>query len=129
MEKKYKIYGLIDPRTNKICYIGYTTQLLRKRLLQHLNPISGNRSKIAKLHRHLKKKDLKLLIVEIYNCENEDDMYNKEIFYISYFNKLGYNLKNIQEGGKITINNKESYLKSIGYDIFLKQIVSKVASV
>lgn len=83
----------------------------KKRLSQHLNPILENKSKIAKLNRHLRKKDLKLSIVEVYNCKNEDEMYEKEIFYISYFNKLGYDLKNIQEGGKITINNEESYLK------------------
>lgn len=111
MEKKYKIYGLIDPRTNKICYVGYTTQLLKSRLLQHLNPISQNLSKIAKLSKYLRKKNLKLSIVEICNCKNEEEMYEKEIFYISHFKELGYNLKNIQKGGKLTINEFESYLK------------------
>lgn len=109
--KKYKIYGLIDPRTDKICYIGYTTQLLKSRLLQHLNPNSENKSNIAKLNRYLRKKDLKLKIIEIYDCKNEQEMYDKEIYYIAYYKKLGYKLKNIQEGGLITINNEESYLK------------------
>ena len=112
MKKTYKIYGLIDPRTNKICYIGYTTQLLKTRLLQHLNPIPNNLSKIAKLHRYLKRNGLKLSIIEICNCKNEEEMYEKEIFYISHFKNIGYDLKNIQKGGKITINEEESYLKS-----------------
>lgn len=111
MENKYKIYGLIDPRTNKICYIGFTQQGLKKRLTQHLNPKPTNESKIAKLHRFLKSKNLKLTIVEIENCKSLEDMYDKEIYYISYYKNLGYKLKNIQDGGKIGVNSEESYNK------------------
>jgi predicted GIY-YIG superfamily endonuclease len=81
MNKSYKIYGLINPKTNKICYIGYTTQTLKRRLQQHLNPILENKSKIAKLSRSLKRQDLKLTIVEICQCIDVNDMYEKEIYY------------------------------------------------
>lgn len=111
MNKTYKIYGLIDPRTNKLCYIGYTTQTLKKRLRQHLNPKEENMCKIAKLQRYLNRYNKKLTIFEICNCKSEEEMYEKEIFYISHFKKLGYNLKNIQSGGKNTINDIESYKK------------------
>jgi hypothetical protein len=111
MNKIYKIYGLIDPRSNKLCYIGYTTQTLKNRLRQHLNPKDENMSKIAKLQRYLNKYDKKLSIIEICNCKSEEEMYEKEIYYISHFKSLGYTLKNIQPGGKITINNNESYRK------------------
>lgn len=108
---KYKIYALVDPRNNKVCYIGCTYQNLNKRFLQHLNPIKTNQSKLAKLVRFLKNKSMKLSIIEIDNCSTKEEMYEKEIFHISDYKKRGYELKNIQDGGQININDKQSYLK------------------
>ena len=106
--KTYKIYGLIDPRTYQICYIGYSTQKLKNRLAQHNNPHTENMSKIAKLCRSLKVLNKKFEIVEITTCLSEEDMYEKEIFYIKEYKQLGYKLYNLQDGGKLTTNPPES---------------------
>lgn len=109
---KFKVYGLVDPRNNKICYIGITRKLLKRRLYQHNNPSDNNLCKIAKLSRHLKGKQLKFNIVELESCKDEIGMYDKEIYYINLYKSLNYRLYNIQPGGKITINDAESYKRS-----------------
>lgn len=56
----YYLYFLIDPRFDKVCYVGLTKQNFKNRLLQHRNPKKTNEAAIAKLQRHLKKKGLTL---------------------------------------------------------------------
>lgn len=106
--KKYLIYGLVDPRNNKICYIGMTSQKLKIRLRQHNNPKKDNLSKIAKLSRFLNKNKLKFSIVELYSCLDEQDMFEKEILFIKEYREKGYLLKNIQPGGLICDNSYSS---------------------
>lgn len=122
----YQIYGLIHPISNKICYIGYSTQKLKTRLTQHNNPKDSNMSKIAKLRRSLKKQNLKLSIVLLKNCSSEEEMYKEEIFYISFFKKDGFKLYNLQDGGKLTGNPLESYIRSkksrVNNEYFYKDI-------
>lgn len=112
MKNKYKIYGLIDPRDNKICYIGVTIRTLKKRIQEHNNPIDTNLSKIAKLSRYLKNKNLQLNIILIDTAINKEEMYQKEIELIKHFRKINPKLKNIQDGGLITLNNKNSYKRA-----------------
>lgn len=107
------IYGLIDPRTSKICYIGCTQQLLSNRLRQHNLPVLSNKSKIAKLSRKLKKLKLKLSIVELKRCRDLEDMYLSEINLIKEFRNNGYKIYNLQNGGLSGKNPKESYKKSL----------------
>jgi predicted GIY-YIG superfamily endonuclease len=103
-----KIYGLIDPRTSLICYIGYTTQKLTRRLGQHNSPKRTNMSKIAKLKRSLG--DSKFTIIELYDCSSIEDMYSKEIELIAKYKSEGFKLYNLQDGGLINKNPTESIL-------------------
>lgn len=48
------LYVLIDPRDDKVCYVGITMQSFQDRLNQHRNPVRGNNTRIAKLQKHLK---------------------------------------------------------------------------
>lgn len=111
--KTYKIYGLIDPRNNSICYIGMTTQNPKKRLRQHRSPIKSNESKIAKLQRHLIKKGMTLDIVILYDCSSKEEMYSKEIEIIKFYKDNNHKLYNLQEGGLNTANPKFSLLKGV----------------
>jgi len=54
------LYVLVDPRSDKVCYVGITKQEFKKRLLQHRNPRKTNEASIAKLQRFLKSNNLTL---------------------------------------------------------------------
>jgi hypothetical protein len=106
------MYGLIDPRENKICYIGITNDI-KNRIKQHNRPKLSNLAPIAKLCRHLKEKGLKLGIVELNKSNKLDEINSMEIKTIAFFRELGVNLLNIQEGGERTNNSKESIERMI----------------
>jgi len=108
----YKIYALIDPRTKTICYIGQTKNKLIMRLNQHNNPKSTNYSKIAKLSRFLKRNNLKFTIQLLTEHQTKEECNLTEINTISDYKNNGYKLKNIQGGGHITKNSKESIEKA-----------------
>ena len=38
MAQHFVVYGLSDPRTNELRYVGKTTQTLHRRLLRHVAP-------------------------------------------------------------------------------------------
>src|SRR3972149_6624196 len=90
------IYGLDDPSTQELRYIGKTRQSLRRRLQGHLRAkeICHRTSWIN----YLKTRDLKPGIFEIESV-SEDDADNAEKFWISYFKFIGANLTNNTEGG------------------------------
>lgn len=43
INKKYKVYFLLDPESERIMYVGVTSQPLSIRLLQHINKATNNR--------------------------------------------------------------------------------------
>ena len=112
-KQSYFIYGLIDPRDNSLCYIGCTRNSMKHRLQQH-NSTAARRyqSKISNLAKLLHKLKLEFSMIKICTCQSEQEMYNKEIHYISYFRNQGYNLRNIQPGGRLTVNEAESYKRA-----------------
>ena len=92
-KQSYFIYGLIDPRTSSLCYIGCTRNPMKHRLQQH-NSTAARRyqSKISNLAKLLHKLKLEFSMIKICTCQSEQEMYDKEIHYISYFRNQGYNL-------------------------------------
>ena len=111
-KQSYFIYGLIDPRTNSLCYIGCTRRPMKIRLRQHNNVPLTQVSKIANLSKTLKRLGLSFSMIKICTCQSEQEMYDKEVYYISYFRRQGYNLRNIQLGGKLTVNEAECYKRA-----------------
>lgn len=107
----FKIYALIHPITNKICYIGCTKQKLKKRLSQHNSPKKTNQSYVAKAKRSFG--DLKFGIKLINAYRTEDEMYKAEINYIKAHKDKDYKLYNLQPGGKLNINPKRSLNKMV----------------
>lgn len=108
---KYQIYGLIHPKTNRICYVGLTTRKLKERLAQHNNPVKSNPTKIAKLKRSLK--ELKFSIVLLKECSSKEDMLEAEIFFIKLYKDLGFKVYNITDGGEFPNNKPESIQKML----------------
>ena len=112
-KQSYFIYGLIDPRDSSLCFIGCTRNPIKHRLQQH-NSTAARRyqSKISNLAKLLHKLKLEFSMIKICTCQSEQEMYNKEIHYISYFRNQGYNLRNIQPGGRLTVNEAECYKRA-----------------
>ena len=107
---EYKLYYLFDPRTNKVCYIGITSQDFIKRLNQHKNPSKNNKTKIAKLQRFLLKNKMSLYGSVIIESKDKDLIQQLEIEHIKNFDKS--NLKNIENGGYLSPRSTESALKA-----------------
>jgi hypothetical protein len=89
-----KIYGLVDPRTNEIRYVGKTKQTLKKRLYKHIQDLRNNRVKKEWVLDLLGNK-LKPLIIELETCD-ETIWIEREKHWIGIFN----NLTNQTQGGE-----------------------------
>lgn len=93
----YYIYSLKDPITNKIRYIGKTTNIQKRYYYHcsnyHLNNENTHRSNWIK---SLKNQNLKPIIEIIEECENWQE---REIYWIKYHKDLGYDLCNHTIGG------------------------------
>jgi hypothetical protein len=115
--EKIKIYKLVDPRTNKIRYVGKTKNTLHKRYTEHLyRAKQGHNSKVYSWIRKLLKLNLKPLIELIEYCES-NNWEEREKYWISYYP----NLTNISEGG-ITYFGKQ-YVQSPN---FVSSVIKKV---
>lgn len=91
------VYGLIDPRTGEIRYIGQTSVGL-------LRPKRKHTSHCRNWELNLEKIGLKKQILELDHWDGFGD-YKKwldetETFYISYFKMIGANLTNLSIGGE-----------------------------
>lgn len=107
-DSKNLVYGLIDPNTNDLFYIGKTIQgLLRVR--QHLTPSGlkndGNTKKANKIRKLLENNQIPIVKILYQFNVNFDKktcneiLYKKEQELIDFYNILGYELTNHQDGG------------------------------
>lgn len=96
--KNYKIYKLIDPRTDEVRYIGFTISELNRRLDNHLSEsrrfIKKNSHKENWI-RELLNLNLKPKIELLEEC-SENNWEEREKYWISQFN----NLTNKSKGGE-----------------------------
>src|SRR3990167_7306083 len=93
---KMKIYTLSDPRNGEIKYIGKTKFSLSKRLSQHL--CDKRTSKRCSWIKNLHNNNL-IPIIELLAEVSDTNWREEEMFYIGYFKFLGFDLKNMTEGG------------------------------
>lgn len=93
------VYGLIDPITNELRYIGKSYNVQR-RLSEHLEP---NQLKLkthkARWINSLFKKGLKPTFIILENNLNQKNVNEAECFYIEYYKFLGARLTNGTIGG------------------------------
>ena len=97
MENNVYIYGLKDPRDCQIKYIGKTINIDR-RYKEHIQTHRNRKSKKNSWIINLIKNGLEPIMEIIEEC-NLDNWEEREIFWISYYKELGFNLKNTQNGG------------------------------
>lgn len=104
--KLCKIYVLIDPRTQKICYVGQTTSSLEERLKGHVyQSQNGNVTKCLCWIKSLRKNKFMPIIKLI----EDNAIWNEsEIEWIKYFKNNNVELLNHTEGGKGTFGYKWS---------------------
>lgn len=93
------IYGLFDPITTQLRYVGKTAGPLERRLRGHINDVKRGRVYIPR-HRWIA--GLIAGGVEPIICEIEEvagDWREAEQFWIAYFRSIGCNLLNATDGG------------------------------
>jgi hypothetical protein len=104
---KYIIYGLKDPFTNEIRYIGKSVNGL-DRPKEHFKPcnLKGNTHKINWIKSVLNRnKRPEIVIIEEYN--NSEDLFAAEAFWINYY-KLNGNITNCTDGYEGTLGREYS---------------------
>lgn len=108
------IYGLVDPRFNKIKYIGSTVDI-KTRYNQHLFE-NGNNAK-SKWICELKENGLNPILIILENINNMNDLGIREKFWYNFYKKEG--LYNTQPPGRQVILNINNQIKK---DKTLKEI-------
>lgn len=92
------IYGLLDPISEKIMYVGKTKQNLQRRCNQHINSVKNkNKPKDIWIQNLIKlKKAPFITLLEEVNYEN---WVEREKYWIKYYSELNPDLTNIYNGG------------------------------
>lgn len=98
-QKTYVIYGLFDPETNELRYIGKTHGSLNKRFKDHLKEALVKSTYKCRWINSLLKQNKVPLIQELEKAKCPESSIELEEFYIDYFRSLGCKLTNAQNGG------------------------------
>lgn len=112
------IYGLIDPLTEELRYIGQTILKVNYRYKHHIyNSKNNPKAYVNCWIKSLLNKNLKPELIIIDYVESDLDFW--EIFYIQYFKSIGSDLTNISKGGAFRggFKHTEEYKKRM-HDIF-----------
>lgn len=96
----YYIYGLFDPETGELRYIGQTIHSLEKRLSVHMADSKKGKSYRKNWIKSLQDKGLKPIIQIIDSTSDINNLSKLEIYYISYFKNIGCRLTNLTNGGE-----------------------------
>lgn len=98
MEHSFKIYGLKDPITKELRFVGQTTkESTNYRFKGHINEKANTRKN--QWIRSLKSKNTLPIIFIIDECYGLDELNRLEIFWIGYFKSIGCRLTNVTIGG------------------------------
>src|SRR5205814_2045248 len=96
---KYLIYGLQDPISNEIRYVGKSCKwLLRPREHFYLSQLKNKSYKNSWI-KHLIAKGLKPKIKVIEEVKNEQILNKREIYWIAYYKKIVKKFTNTTPGG------------------------------
>lgn len=93
------IYGLIDPFTNELRYVGKSTSGLRRPRM-HLWPSNLKKKRwVYNWLRQVLAQGGKPEIVVLESHDNPHELYEAEQWFISYYRSLGCRLTNCSDGG------------------------------
>lgn len=95
------IYGLVDPRTNELRYVGKTATSLKRRLQRHLNQVArGDRGRhVLFWLASVIARGQSPIIFEIESDLESANWMEAEQFWIAYFRSIGARLCNLTAGG------------------------------
>src|SRR5712675_2161734 len=101
MNDRFLIYGLSDPRTGQLRYIGKSCRGL-KRARSHAYPgyLSRDRTYCGNWIRSLQAEGKKYNIVVVQILPDSELLAEAESFWIGYFRRLGAPLTNLTNGGE-----------------------------
>ena len=97
MDKMVYIYSLKDPRDYQIKYIGKTVDI-DKRYKQHIENYTNQKSLKSSWVLSILRSGL-LPIIEIVEICDESKWQEREQYWIRYYKELGFDLKNMTNGG------------------------------
>lgn len=99
--KAWTIYGIIDPTTAHVRYVGYTSLSPAARLKRHLQSAFNEKSKLP-VHRWLRSLAITPQIIVL---ESGDDAswHYREKWWIAHFRLLNPRMLNLSDGGYIHI--------------------------
>lgn len=92
--QNYIIYGLVDPRTNKVFYIGSTTKSLWLRRAAHMKDVYHGSTLPAHLHIRENKINPKIRQIELLTNATKFYALKSELIWIEMFVMAGHDLKN-----------------------------------
>ena len=95
------MYGLLDPRTGELRYVGKSTVGM-KRPKRHCRPsgFQGNTHNHRWLRQMHEDGDVKPSILVLKECQSTDEALAQEIAIIAVFRQAGFNLTNLTDGGE-----------------------------
>ena len=99
-DKVTYIYGLVDPRTNELRYVGKTVLTPKRRLESHIRFASNGKSYSSKWINSLSKDGLLPECFVIEEIEPLGDWTEAEQFWIAYYRFIGCRLCNLTDGGE-----------------------------
>lgn len=109
MASKYLIYGLVDPRTQEIRYVGKSCSGLNR------PKVHGCRCRVAKDRTHkgrwiagLQAKGLTFSVVVLEECQHPEDLFAAERRWIAHGRAQGWRLTNLTDGGEGAIGMRHS---------------------
>ncbi len=116
MVSKYLIYGLVDPKSNELRYVGRSSSgLNRPRMHSRPSSLKANRDYCHFWVEALLKNGLtpEILVLEQFesSADVNDRLNDAEVFWIAYFRYIGARLTNMTTGGGHPVVCEESRIK------------------
>lgn len=107
--KDYICYGLFDPRTAELRYIGKSSNgLIRPRVHSTIGGRKGNTHRAAWLRQLYKDSERLPFVLVLQKCQCDREVLTCEIQLIEFFRKQGFDLTNLSAGGDGAVGVKKS---------------------
>lgn len=107
--RSYLVYGLIDPRSKELRYVGLTMTGLQFRMYQHLRDARvGVQRRCARWLKGLLAAGLAPEVEVLEVCKSAGTMVEAEQHHIAYFRSIGCNLTNLTDGGDGTFGYRHT---------------------
>ena len=94
---RYHIYGLVDPRSCELYYVGQTKRALHDRMDEHF--FDSTDTLVSKKNQAIIASGQLPQIIRLDTADDETTAFHKELYYIHWFSAQGKGLKNREAQG------------------------------